>query len=105
MTRRLFSNRHSYIHFSINPPCTDALKLRKAIQDGLAETFGITASGTYLDILWIAESGSEIVIRLSEEDAPKLMAAVVITPVSPRFSTIKQTNFLPSLTSSKQRLT
>lgn len=72
MTRRLFSNRHSYIHFSINPPCTDALKLRKAIQDGLAETFGITASGTYLDILWIAESGSEIVIRLSEESVTSI---------------------------------
>lgn len=37
------------------------------MQDGLGETFGITASGTYLDILWIAESGSAVVIRLSEK--------------------------------------
>lgn len=85
------------------------------MQDGLMETFGITASGTYLDILWIAESGSEVVIRLAEKsvheydifflppvtqidirDAPKVMAAVVITPASPRISTIRQTNFLPS---------
>ncbi|KAG0706243.1 hypothetical protein DFH29DRAFT_798653 [Suillus ampliporus] len=104
MTRHPCLKKHSYIHFSINPPCADALKLRKSMQDGLAETFGIIASGTYLDILWIAESGSEIVIRLSVEDAPKLMAAVVTTPASPRFSTIKQTYFLPSL-SSKERFT
>ncbi|KAG2344632.1 hypothetical protein BDR05DRAFT_961537 [Suillus weaverae] len=103
MARHPLSKNHSYIHLSINPPCADALKLRKVMQDGLAETFGITASGTYLDILWIAESGSEVVIRLSEEDAPKLMAAVVITPASPRFSTIKQTSFLPSLTLLKER--
>ncbi|KAG1721966.1 hypothetical protein EDB19DRAFT_1770323, partial [Suillus lakei] len=81
-----------------------ALKLRKSMQDGLAETFGITAAGTYLDILWIAESGSEVVVRLSVEDAPKLTAAVVITPASPRFSMIKQTNFLPSILS-KERFT
>jgi hypothetical protein len=105
MTRHPFSKKQTYIMLSINPPCADALKLRKAMQDGLTETFGITASGTYLDILWIAESGSEVVIRLSEEDAPKLMAAVVITPASPRFSAIKQTNFLPSLTLSKERFT
>lgn len=96
MTRHPLSNNHSYILLSINPPCADALKLRKAMQDGLMETFGITASGTYLDILWIAESGSEVVIRLSEKDAPRVMAAVVITPASPRISTIRQTNFLPS---------
>lgn len=96
MTRHPLSKNHSYILLSINPPCADALKLRKAMQDGLMETFGITASGAYLDILWIAESGSEVVIRLSEKDAPKLMAAVVITPASPRISTIRQTSFLPS---------
>lgn len=96
MTRHPLSNNYSYILLSINPPCADALKLRKAMQDGLMETFGITASGTYLDILWIAESGSEVVIRLSEKDAPRVMAAVVITPASPRISTIRQTNFLPS---------
>jgi hypothetical protein len=67
MTRHLLSKKHSYILLSINPPCADALKLRKAMQDGLMETFGITASGTYLDILWIAENGSEAVIRLSEK--------------------------------------
>jgi hypothetical protein len=67
MTRHPLSNNHSYILLSINPPCADALKLRKAMQDGLMETFGITASGTYLDILWIAESGSEVVIRLAEK--------------------------------------
>jgi hypothetical protein len=67
MTRHPFSKKQTYIMLSINPPCADALRLRKVMQDGLTETFGITASGTYLDILWIAESGSEVVIRLSEE--------------------------------------
>jgi len=67
MTRHPFSKKYSYIHLSITPPCTDALKIRKTMQDGLAEAFGVTASGTYLDILWIAEVGSDIIIRLAAE--------------------------------------
>jgi len=69
------------------------------MQDGLAETFGVTASGTYLDILWIAEGGSDVIIRLAVEDAPNFLAAVVATTTPPRFSMIKETCFLPSLLS------
>jgi hypothetical protein len=67
MTRHPFPKKYSYIHLSITPPCTDALKIRKTMQDGLAEAFGVTASGTYLDILWIAEVGSDVIIRLAAE--------------------------------------
>jgi hypothetical protein len=116
MTRHPFSNKYSYIHFSVEPPCTDALKLRKTMQDGLAEVFGVTASGTYLDILWIAEGGSDVIIRLAVQsvmskktifvsnelnirDTPNFLAAVVATTTPPRFSMIKETCFLPSLLS------
>ncbi|KAJ8593465.1 hypothetical protein M405DRAFT_731452 [Rhizopogon salebrosus TDB-379] len=99
MTRHPFSNKYSYIHFSVEPPCTDALKLRKTMQDGLAEVFGVTASGTYLDILWIAEGGSDVIIRLAVQDTPNFLAAVVAATTPPRFSMIKETCFLPSLLS------
>jgi len=70
MTRHPFSKKNSYVHFSIKPPCTDALKIRKTMQDCLVEAFGVTASGTYLDILWIAEDGSNVIIRLAAESVP-----------------------------------
>ncbi|OAX36926.1 hypothetical protein K503DRAFT_268521 [Rhizopogon vinicolor AM-OR11-026] len=105
MTRHLFAKKYSYIHFSIKPPCTDALKIRKTVQDGLEEAFGVTTSGTYLDILWIAEGGSNVIIRVATKDASKFLAAVVTTTMSPRLSMIKETCFLPSLLLSKETST
>jgi hypothetical protein len=65
--QHILQSPNHYIRFSISPPCEDALTLRKSIQDGLTQTFGITSSNTYMDILWIAEDGSETVIRVRKE--------------------------------------
>ena len=63
MQRSLPSDYH-YIRLAVSPSNNDALGLRKTLQDALAQTFGITASSTYIDILWVADGGEEFVIRL-----------------------------------------
>lgn len=50
----------------MTPPCSDALTLRKSIQDALGQSFGMVYSNTYVDVLWVAEDGSELVIRIAE---------------------------------------
>jgi hypothetical protein len=54
---------HHYIRFSISPPSTDPLLIRRALQDALAQSFGTALSHTYLDVLWVADSGIECVVR------------------------------------------
>jgi hypothetical protein len=44
----------------------DALTLRKAIQDAVSRAFGLVHAGTYADILWVAEDGSEMVMRVKD---------------------------------------
>ncbi|KAH7911132.1 hypothetical protein BJ138DRAFT_1151359 [Hygrophoropsis aurantiaca] len=85
-----------YICFALAPSCCDALTIRKALQDSLTQMFGVTSS-TYIDILSINEDGTQVVVRVGEKDAPKLMAAVVSSSASPKFSLIKESPFLPSL--------
>ena len=54
---------HHYIRFSINPPSSDALHVRRALQEALVQSFGAARSHTYLDILWVADLGTECVVR------------------------------------------
>ena len=63
MPRRL-SPAHHYIRFGVSPACTDLLIIRKTIQDALGQTFGLVSSHTYLDILWLAQDGTALVIRI-----------------------------------------
>src|SRR5260370_42703787 len=60
---------HHYIRFSISPPLNsadaDALHIRRVLQNALARSFGATLSHVYLDVLWIASSGAECVVRTS----------------------------------------
>jgi hypothetical protein len=60
---------HHYIRFSISPPLdsadADALQIRRVLQNALAQSFGATLSHVYLDVLWIASSGAECVVRTS----------------------------------------
>ena len=51
----------------MQPRCTDGLLIRKSIQDALADMFGLTSAGTYVDVLFVDEPGSETVIRVSPE--------------------------------------
>ncbi|KAI0000768.1 hypothetical protein BJV74DRAFT_949605 [Russula compacta] len=97
---------HHYIRFSISPPLEhsssssspDALQIRRALQDALAQSFGITLSHAYLDVLWVATSGAECVVRASSPtDAASVMAAVAVANGSPRLSALKESPFLPSV--------
>jgi hypothetical protein len=60
---------HHYIRFSISPPLdsadADALQIRRVLQTALAQSFGAALSHVYLDVLWVATSGSECVVRTS----------------------------------------
>ncbi|EGO20125.1 hypothetical protein SERLADRAFT_352146 [Serpula lacrymans var. lacrymans S7.9] len=89
-----------YIRFSVQPSTVDVLTMRKALQISMMQAFGDTSSNTYLDVLWVSEDGSETVIRTSQREATKLMAAIVLSTATPKFSLIKESPFLPSLLSS-----
>ncbi|KAI0050681.1 hypothetical protein FA95DRAFT_1486839 [Auriscalpium vulgare] len=86
-----------YIRFSLAPACADALLVRRAIQDALTQSFGLTASSTYLDILWVADSGEEAVVRTGVSDAARVMAATAVYAGRMRLSVVKESSFLPSL--------
>ena len=117
MSRRLTSDYH-YIRFSVSPACIDILAIRKSMQDALGQSFGLVSSHTYVDVLWLAEDGSEVVVRIGPRyaffadgafqeadhlialsEAPKLLAAVTAWTGSPRLSLVKESSFLPSLLS------
>ncbi|KII83656.1 hypothetical protein PLICRDRAFT_448119 [Plicaturopsis crispa FD-325 SS-3] len=91
-------SRFHYIRFSLSPPCTDPLILRKTIQDAMTQTFGLLSS-TYTDVLWIADDGSASVLRVDKGDAATVMAAAVAATNSPRLALVKESPFLPSLLS------
>ena len=102
-----------YIQFSLSPPCTDPLTIRKTLQDGLIQSFGIVSS-SYLDVLWVSDDGEQTVVRvhkqsvysihactlmtalIGDSDAPKILGAVVGCTASPRMSVIQDSCFLPS---------
>ncbi|KAH9852999.1 hypothetical protein C2E23DRAFT_729913 [Lenzites betulinus] len=96
MVHRL-SPTYRYIRFAVSPPCAGALTLRKTIQDALGQSFGLVSSHTYVDILWTADDGSALVVRIGESDAPKLLAAVTASNAMPRLSVVKESPFLPTL--------
>lgn len=60
---------HHYIRFSISPPLdsarADALQIRHVLQNALSQSFGAALSHVYLDVLWVATSGAECVVRTS----------------------------------------
>ena len=71
---------YHYIRFAIAPPLSpdggsssssssssDGLQIRRALQDALAQSFGAARSHTYLDVLWVASSGDECVVRASSQ--------------------------------------
>lgn len=55
---------YHYIRFALAPPCSDALMIRKHLQDALLQSFGLTSANTQVDILWVADDGSAVVLRL-----------------------------------------
>ncbi|GLB44477.1 hypothetical protein LshimejAT787_1701040 [Lyophyllum shimeji] len=70
---------YHYIRIAVGRinPQRDALSLRKTLQDAITQTFGITSSAVYVDVLWMAEDGGHCVLRVQKDDASKILAAIV----------------------------
>ncbi|KAK6993098.1 hypothetical protein R3P38DRAFT_3330027 [Favolaschia claudopus] len=96
--------RTQYLLLRSSPPA-DALILRQTLQENLAQAFGLTASGTHLDVLWIdptaieqkAETGRAVIRVDYGDDATRVLASIVASTSSPRLALIKASTFLPSL--------
>jgi hypothetical protein len=58
---------YHYIRLAISPQPLDALTIRKNIADALSETFGLSAGGTYVDMLSTPNNGKECVIRVRQK--------------------------------------
>ncbi|KAI0697789.1 hypothetical protein BC835DRAFT_1542575 [Cytidiella melzeri] len=93
------TSSYHYLRFAITPACTDALTLRKLLQDALLQSFGLTCANTQMDILWIADDGTETVLRTRPTDATKVMAAAAASTATINMSLVKDSPFLPSLLS------
>ncbi|KZT68022.1 hypothetical protein DAEQUDRAFT_672063 [Daedalea quercina L-15889] len=99
MPQHTLASSYHYVRFSLAPACADALSIRKSIQDAFTQSFGLVSANTYVDILWVADDGSEVVVRLAESEATKLLASVAAFSGRPRLSLVKESSFLPSLLS------
>ncbi|KAJ6626007.1 hypothetical protein B0H10DRAFT_1652093, partial [Mycena sp. CBHHK59/15] len=82
-------------------PHVDPFSLRQALQENLAQAFGLTASGTHVDVLWVEASGKATgrgLVRVDTgEDATRVLASIVSSSSAPRLELIKASYFLPSL--------
>ncbi|KAH9922223.1 uncharacterized protein B0H18DRAFT_879512 [Fomitopsis serialis] len=99
MSKRTLVSSYHYARFSVAPACADALSIRKSIQDAFTQSFGLVSANTHVDVLWVADDGSEAVVRLAESEATKLLASVTAYSGRPRLSLVKESSFLPSLLS------
>ncbi|KAJ6554368.1 hypothetical protein B0H19DRAFT_948872 [Mycena capillaripes] len=96
--------RYQYLLLRTSPP-VEELALRQALQENLTQTFGLTASGTHIDVLWVDSTGTEkaaetgrALIRVDHgDDATRVLASIVASSSSPRLALIKASGFLPSL--------
>jgi hypothetical protein len=82
---------YHYIRFSINPPSSDALHVRRALQEALVQSFGAARSHTYLDVLWVADLGTECVVRTG---GPTYVCPILVS------TTNRQTRFTETLQAS-----
>ncbi|KAI0258733.1 hypothetical protein BC834DRAFT_910040 [Gloeopeniophorella convolvens] len=101
---RAASTTHHYIRFALSPPCADALLVRRALQEALAQSFGAALSHTYLDVLWVADTGEACVVRTSPDDAASVMAAAAVASGRPRLAVLRESPFLPSIAAETRTL-
>ncbi|KAJ7055197.1 hypothetical protein C8F01DRAFT_462848 [Mycena amicta] len=105
--------RFEYLLLRTCPP-SEALTIRQTLQESLAQSFGLTASDSHLDVLWVgatpqdSEQGKEYgtcVVRVaSGTDASRVRAAITASVASPRMELIRNSTFLPSLLVQEQPL-
>jgi hypothetical protein len=58
---------YHYIHVRISPPKSEILAVRKTISAALSKTYGLSAEGTYVDVLSLAANGEECILRVQKE--------------------------------------
>ncbi|KAG7445228.1 uncharacterized protein BT62DRAFT_184232 [Guyanagaster necrorhizus] len=97
------NTEYHYMRFSVSPKISDALSVRQAIQGALVQAFGVAGGSIYLDILWVAEEGNEMVVRTTKGDSMMIVAAVT-SASTPRISLQKESSFLPALSSTSATL-
>ncbi|KAF7373803.1 hypothetical protein MSAN_00592000 [Mycena sanguinolenta] len=94
--------RSHYLLLRTSQP-VEELALRQILQENLSQAFGVTASGTHLDVLWVKEpkpneTDGRVLIRVDHgDDATRVLASIVASSSSPRLALIKASAFLPSL--------
>ena len=64
----------------------------RSIQDALLQSFGLTSANVYVDILWLAEDGSEIVVRVSSRCVVSFFSTCPTALLSRRASAVKLRN-------------
>ncbi|KAJ7613728.1 hypothetical protein DFH06DRAFT_1109032 [Mycena polygramma] len=95
--------RSQYLLLRTSPP-VEELALRQALQENLTQAFGLTASGTHIDVLWVSSKATEkdaagrALVRVDDgDDATRVLASIVASSSAPRLALIKASGFLPSL--------
>ncbi|KAJ6492824.1 hypothetical protein C8R47DRAFT_975661 [Mycena vitilis] len=95
--------RSQYILLRTSPP-VEELALRQALQENLTQAFGLTASGTHIDVLWVcshsktSERDGRALIRVEHgDDATRVLASIVASSSAPRLALVKASGFLPAL--------
>ncbi|KAF7297450.1 hypothetical protein MIND_00978700 [Mycena indigotica] len=102
--------RHEYLLLRTSPP-SDVLKIRQALQESLTQSFGLTASDSQVDVLWVGqeedkETYGRCVLRLaSGPDASRIRAAIAASAAAPRMEIVRSSAFLPSLLATNDDLT
>ncbi|EJD04879.1 uncharacterized protein FOMMEDRAFT_145603 [Fomitiporia mediterranea MF3/22] len=115
---------YTYLHVradSAHGRFGDELTFRKTIQGALAQSFGASGAGTYVDVLRfrcartttteqhhsaVVVNGyahendvDDAVIRVARDDAPNIKAALAAAPI--RLSIVDESHFLPALLASE----
>lgn len=69
--------------------------MRKALQDALLQSFGLTFANTYVDILWLSESGAEVVVRINTRCVFIYPYMLQIVDTVPFVCTVRRQNLWP----------
>ncbi|KXN92540.1 hypothetical protein AN958_05395 [Leucoagaricus sp. SymC.cos] len=88
---------YHYLRLRMFPPNKEALAVRKSISNALLQASGLSAERIFIDMLAIAGSGEECVLRVRSEDAPMVSTALISWEDGGKFSLVKESPFLPSL--------
>ncbi|VDB90321.1 unnamed protein product [Peniophora sp. CBMAI 1063] len=93
---------YHYLSLACEPPITDEITLRLALQDALTATFGLVYAGAPIDVRSMSSRGKAgrevVVIRVASGDVRRITAAVTAynTPGRSRLSVVEDTVTVPA---------